>query len=309
MANERQSPLKKKRIGVVMGGLSAEREVSLNTGKGVFRALVEKGYDAVALDWTAENDLPSLLRAERVEVVWNALHGTWGEDGAVQGLLECLRIPYTGSGVTASAVAMDKILSKRLFDHHGIPTPAWTVLARDDGPPDFGWPVVVKPSREGSTVGVTIVQRPEDWIEAVAAARKCHGEPLAERYIPGREASVGILDGEVLGTVEIRPRRAFYDYAAKYQSGDTEYLVPPSFGPEIDAPCREHSRAAYAALGCAGHARVDVRIDPDGKVFVLEVNTLPGMTGTSLLPKIAAHRGMDYATLVEKILEACALRE
>jgi D-alanine-D-alanine ligase len=289
------------KIGVLMGGLSAEREVSMNTGRGVLRALVERGHDAVALEWREDTDLVALLRG--VDVVWNALHGTWGEDGCVQGLLECLRVPYTGSGVTASAVAMDKVLSKRLFDAAHIPTPGWTLR----GPPT-SYPCVVKPSREGSTVGVTIVERPEQLDDALALAARCHGETLIEDYIAGREASVGILDDAVLGTVEIRPRRAFYDYAAKYQSGDTEYLVPPSFGREIDDPVQAAALAAYQTLGCKGHARVDARIDAAGRPYILEVNTLPGMTGTSLLPKIAAHRGMDYGALCERILASAGLR-
>jgi D-alanine-D-alanine ligase len=302
---------KGKRVGVLMGGLSAEAEVSMNTGRGVVTALVGKGHDAVALGWHAGVDLVALLAG--VDVVWNALHGTWGEDGCVQGLLECLQIPYTGSGVLASALAMDKVQSKRLFDHAGIPTPRWHVLgAADDAravADGLGYPCVIKPSREGSTVGVTIVKSADDVAAAVALARACHGEVLIEAYIAGREASVGIVDDEVLGSVEIRPRRAFYDYAAKYQSGDTEYLVPPTFGPEIDRPCQEAALSGYRIVGCAGHARVDARIDEDGRPFILEVNTLPGMTGTSLLPKIAAHRGMDYASLCERILGSAGLRE
>jgi D-alanine-D-alanine ligase len=302
-----------RRIGVLAGGLSSEREVSLKTGEGVHRALVERGYDAVAIDWTAEGDLPARLRAERIEVVWNALHGTWGEDGAVQGLLECLRIPYTGSGVGASAAAMDKVLSKRLFAHAGIPTAPWAVLEEGDDPAEaarpFGWPVVVKPSREGSTVGITIVQAAGELAAAVAAARRCHGETMLERYVPGRELSVGILDGEVLGTVEIRPKVAVYDYEAKYLRGDTEYLVPAPLDPVIDAAAREAARAAYRVLGCVAHARVDLRLDEREGPFVLEVNTLPGMTATSLLPKIAAHAGLGYADLVERILRSASLRE
>jgi len=292
-----------------MGGLSSEREVSLNTGKGVLRALLERGYPAVGIDWTEGQDLMGLLRG--VAVVWNALHGTYGEDGCVQGLLECLKIPYTGSGVLASAAAMDKVMSKRLFDAAGIPTPEWTVI-EDDGASSagrFGWPLVVKPSREGSTVGVTIVQEAGQLAGAIAEARRCHGETMMERYIAGREASVAILDDEVLGSVEIRPRRAFYDYAAKYQSGDTEYLVPPTYTDDVRAASEDAALRAYLALGCKGHARVDARIDEEGRPWVLEVNTLPGMTGTSLLPKIAAHRGMDYATLVERILASATLRE
>jgi len=298
-----------KRVGVLMGGLSSEREVSLNTGKGVLRALLERGYPAVGIDWTEGQDLMGLLRG--VDVVWNALHGTYGEDGCVQGLLECLKIPYTGSGVLASAAAMDKVMSKRLFDAAGIPTPEWTVI-EDDGASSagrFGWPLVVKPSREGSTVGVTIVQEAGQLAGAIAEARRCHGETMMERYIAGREASVAILDDEVLGSVEIRPRRAFYDYAAKYQSGDTEYLVPPTYADDVRAASEDAALRAYLALGCKGHARVGARIDEEGRPWVLEVNTLPGMTGTSLLPKIAAHRGMDYATLVERILASATLRE
>jgi D-alanine-D-alanine ligase len=299
------------RVGVLMGGLSSEREVSMNTGRGVHRALAGRGWDARALEWAEGTDLVALLRD--VDVVWIALHGTWGEDGCVQGLLECLRRPYTGSGVLSSALAMDKVQSKRLFDLAAIPTPRWAVLGPKDDPAplaaSFGFPCVIKPAREGSTVGVTIVKDPGEVADATALARRCHGDTLVEAFIAGREASVGILDDEVLGSVEIRPRRAFYDYAAKYQSGDTEYLVPPSFGADVDGPCQEAALRAYRILGCKGHARVDVRIDDQGRPFVLEVNTLPGMTGTSLLPKIAAHRGMDYATLCERILASAGLRE
>jgi D-alanine-D-alanine ligase len=312
-----------RRIAVVMGGLSAEREVSLNTGRGVLRALLERGRDAVGIEWSDGQDLGALLRDARAAVVWNALHGTYGEDGCVQGLLECLKIPYTGSGVLASALAMDKVLSKRLFDAARIPTPRWAVLGAIDPSPrrlgggwalpcgsdDFSFPLVIKPSREGSTVGVTIVKEPDGVAPAIAEARRCHGEVMVEEYIAGREASVAILDEEVLGSVEIRPRREFYDYEAKYQSGDTEYLVPPTYPADVSAACEDAARRAYLALACRGHARVDARIDAGGRPFILEVNTLPGMTGTSLLPKIAAHRGMDYATLVERILASAGLRE
>lgn len=293
---------KGKRVGVLMGGLSSEAEVSLNTGRGVLRALRELGYDAMGLEWTADSDVAALVRG--VDVVWNALHGTWGEDGCVQGLLECLSIPYTGAGVLSSALAMDKIQSKRLFDHAGIPTPRWHVEAEP-----LGFPCVVKPSREGSTVGVTIVRAAAEFAPAVELARRCHGDLLVEEYIAGREVSVAVLDDEVLGTVEIRPKKGFYDYAAKYQTGDTEYLVPPSFGPEVDGPCQDASLKAYLILGCRGHARVDLRVDEAGRPWVLEVNTLPGMTGTSLIPKIAAHRGIDYGTLCERILASAGLRE
>src|SRR5688572_8421436 len=304
---------KQKRVAVLMGGISAEREVSLNTGKNVLGALQSKGYDAAGIDWTESQDLTTLLRDAKIDVVWNALHGTYGEDGAVQGLLECLRIPYTGSGVTASAAAMDKLMSKDLFRANMVYTPEHAVI----GPgTDFaseaetlGYPVVVKPSREGSTVGITIVKDPAGLPAAVELARKCHGQTFLEAFVPGRELSVGILDDKVLGTVEIRPRKAFYDYQAKYLSGDTEYLVPAPISSIADAQAREQALLAYQALGCCGHSRVDLRLDPEDRPWVLEVNTLPGMTGTSLLPKIAAHAGIDYASLCEQILLGAGLRE
>ena len=172
----------------------------------------------------------------------------------------------------------------------------------------FGWPVVVKPSREGSTVGVTIVQRAEELPAALAAARRCHGETFLERYVPGHEVSVGVLDGEVLGSVEIRPKSACYDYEAKYLRHDTEYLVPAPLPGDAEPRACAAALRAYQVTGCAAHARVDLRVDAAGGVWVLEVNTLPGMTKTSLLPKIAARRGLDYGTLVERILASAALR-
>lgn len=303
---------KNKRVAVLMGGLSSEREVSLNTGKNVLAALQSKGYDAVGIDWTAGGDVTTLLRDNRADVVWIALHGTYGEDGCVQGLLECLKIPYTGSGVIPSAAAMDKLISKDVFRQNDIDTPAHVILRDDEDPRDavarLGYPVVVKPSREGSTVGITIVKDESGLDAAVALARKCHGQTFLEAFVPGRELSVGILDGEVLGTVEIRPKLEFYDYQAKYVTGDTEYLVPAPISQVADAKSRDLARRAFLSLGCQGHSRVDVRLDPSDNAYVLEVNTLPGMTGTSLLPKIAAHVGMDYATLCERILDGAGLK-
>ncbi len=301
-----------KRVAVLMGGISSEREVSLNTGKGVHEALRSRGYDAIAIDWRQGGDLAGDLRAAKPEAVWIALHGTWGEDGCVQGLLECLRIPYTGSGVTASAIAMDKVLSKRIFDDQGIPTPEWRVhgatgSAQATASTVGGVPCVVKPSREGSTVGVTIVKRAEQLEEAVLLARRCHGETLFERFIEGRELSTGILGDEVLGTVEIRTKAAYYDYQAKYERDDNEYLVPAPLDRKSGEEVRSAALGAYRALGCQGYGRVDVRLDEKRRPWVLEVNTLPGMTATSLLPKIAKQAGLDYATLCERILRSARL--
>jgi D-alanine-D-alanine ligase len=291
-----------KRVAVVLGGLSAEREVSLNTGAGAVAALQEKRWDVVAIDWKPGTSLARLLEDCGAQVVWNALHGTFGEDGAVQGLCACLGLPCTGSGVLASALAMDKVMSKRIFESNGVPTPRWTLATGDD----LAWtlPCVVKPANEGSSVGVSIVERAEEMAPAIALARKHHGPVIVEDYIAGTEVFVGILNGVVLGSVEVRPATKFYDYEAKYKRTDTQYLIPPEIPRAITARAEELALAAYTALGCTGHARPDLRISTAGEPFVLEVNTLPGMTKTSLLPKIAKSVGMDYPTLCEAILEA-----
>jgi len=304
--------MKGKRVGVLMGGISSEREVSLNTGAFVLKALQARGHRAEGIEWKEGSDLTELLRRSGAEVIWLALHGTFGEDGCVQGLLETLKIPYTGSGVAASAAAMEKTISKKIFERDGIPTPPW--IAPGDASEaaaaarGLGYPVVVKPSREGSTVGVTIVESETELPAALETAARCHGVTMLERYIPGHECSVGVLDDEALGSVDIRPKSGFYDYKAKYLSGDTEYIVPAPFDPAVERNMRTAGLAAHRALGCSGHSRVDMRVTDDGEVWVLEVNTLPGMTERSLLPKIARHAGLDYETLVERILASATLR-
>jgi D-alanine-D-alanine ligase len=313
------------RVAVVMGGLSAEREVSLNTGAGVLAALLERGWDAIAIDWRPGGSLAQLLEASGAAVVWNALHGTWGEDGAVQGLCACLQLPCTGSGILASALAMDKVMSKRIFESNGLPTPRWRILPHDPGDlltpgtpgapagdagdvlADWPLPCVVKPANEGSSVGVSIVDTRDQIAAAVATARQFHGQVIVEDYIAGTEVFVGILNGRVLGSVEVRPRTRFYDYEAKYKRTDTTYLIPPELPARVIERSHELALAAYQALGCTGHARPDLRISAAGEVFVLEVNTLPGMTKTSLLPKIAKSIGMDYPTLCEDILETATM--
>ena len=308
-------PFAGKRVAVVMGGLSAEREVSLNTGAGVYQALAERGWDAVAIDWKPGESLARALEAAGVAVVWNALHGTYGEDGAVQGLCACLGVACTGSGILASALAMDKVMSKRIFESVGVPTPRWQLLAHA-GPADASdaadalaaraLPFVVKPAYEGSSVGVSIVEDRAQIAAAVQSARRHHGPVIVEDYIAGTEVFVGILDGAVLGSVEVRPATKFYDYEAKYKRTDTRYLLPPELPADVLARAEHFALAAYTALGCSGHARPDLRIAPGGEAFVLEVNTLPGMTATSLLPKIAKARGMDYGALCEAILASAS---
>jgi len=295
-------PFAGKKVAVVLGGLSAEREVSLDTGAGVLAALLERSWNAVAIDWREGTSLAQLLEQSGAQVVWNALHGTWGEDGAVQGLCACLRIPCTGSGILASALAMDKVMSKRIFESNGLATPRWRIVTDGDTLADWPLPCVVKPADEGSSVGVSIVEQPAEIAPAIALARQYHGPVIVEDYIAGTEVFVGILNGRVLGSVEVRPATKFYDYEAKYKRTDTKYLIPPELPADVLARVEALGLATYKALDCSGHARVDLRIDTSGRPFALEVNTLPGMTKTSLLPKIAKAAGMDYPTLCEAIL-------
>jgi D-alanine-D-alanine ligase len=301
--------MNKKRVGVLMGGPSSEREVSLNSGAGVLAALRSRGHDAVGIDWkSSDEDLVARLRQERVEVAWIALHGTYGEDGCVQGLLECSAIPYTGSGVLASAIAMDKVATRRIFDQEGIESPRWRRYHGASDVARVGFPMVVKPSAEGSSVGVSIVKSEAELPAALAKASAGRGVVLLEEYVKGREINVAILDGEALGEVEIKPATEFYDYEAKYLRNDTQYLVPAPIVDDERRRLHDLAARAHQALGCAGASRVDLILGQDGRAICLEINTLPGMTDHSLLPKIAAHRGMDYATLVEKILESAALK-
>jgi D-alanine-D-alanine ligase len=299
---------KEEKIGVIMGGPSSEREVSLRTGKGILEALRGRGWNAAGIDWRAGESLAAAVQQEKIDVAFIALHGVWGEDGCAQGLLECLQIPYTGSGVMASALAMDKVMSKRIFEQVGVATARWRVHS---GPEDIdfvGFPLVVKPSREGSSVGVTIVRDPAALDAALAEARRWHGEVLVEEYLPGREINIGILDGEVLGDVEVKPAVEFYSYEAKYQRNDTQYLCPAPLSADEHARLGAVARLAHQALGCAGYSRVDLILGDNNRAACLEVNTLPGMTEKSLLPKIAASQGMSYEILCERILASASLK-
>ncbi len=299
----------KKRVGIIMGGPSAEREVALASGRRVAEALADRGHSVVAIDWTgADQNLWADLRRESVDVAFVALHGTLGEDGCVQGLLECAGIPYTGSGVLASALAMDKVASRRVFDEASIETPRWTIF---DGPADvqrIGLPLVVKPSREGSSVGISIVRDESQLDAALQLARRLHGVVLLEEFVAGREIEVAVLDGVVLGDVEVRPAGEFYDYAAKYQRTDTQYLVPAPLTAAERQLCHDLARRAHLALGCAGVTRTDLLLAPTGRAVCLEVDTLPGLTDRSLVPKIADQAGLPFGVLCERILATAALK-
>jgi D-alanine-D-alanine ligase len=301
-----------RKVAVLYGGRSAEREVSLRTGAGCAEALRQKGYDAVLVD--VDLEVAARLRQLRAEVAFIALHGRFGEDGAIQGLLESMGIPYTGSGVLASALGMDKVFSKLLFHDHGIPTAEHRVFAHQaiagvtvaDLP--FGLPAVVKPAAEGSSVGVHIVHEAGELGPALADAASFHGEVIVERYLRGTEVNVAVLDGRALGAIEIVPSREFYDYTAKYTPGMTQYFFPARLPPEVTRRVCQEAESAHAALGCAGVTRVDFIVTADGTPFILEVNTMPGMTATSLVPKIAAGIGLSFADLCERLLESAALQ-
>jgi D-alanine-D-alanine ligase len=298
---------KNKRIGVLMGGISREREISLKTGAAILKALQEGGYHAVGIEVSA--DIVKRLLEERIDAAFIALHGRWGEDGTVQGLLELLRIPYTGSGVLASALAMNKIKAKEIFRFHNIPTPEFITLQEGKlTEPPFPPPWVAKPASEGSTIGVGIVMERKGLEEAIRNAQGYDQEVLVERFIDGKELTVGIINGEPLPVIEITPKEGFYDYQAKYTSGKTEYHCPAPISEEKQREVQGLSLKAYRVLGCTGCARVDLRLSEHGEAFIIEVNTVPGMTETSLVPKAAAQVGISFPHLVEAILEQASLK-
>jgi D-alanine-D-alanine ligase len=298
--------MKHRKIGVLLGGMSSEREVSLRTGEAVLAALQTRGHDAVPI--YVDRDVDLALRQARIDVAFIALHGRWGEDGCIQGLLETMGIPYTGSGVLASALAMDKVKAKELFRLHNLPTPAYHVIPRSaegdvlTAHGDFGYPAVVKPVREGSSVGVEIVHDAAGLLAACERAFCFDDEVLVERHIAGQEVSVAVLGDRALGAVEITPSHEFYDYGAKYSRGASEYYIPPRLSPERYRGVLTQAVRANLALGCGGATRVDMMISESGNEYVLEVNTVPGMTPTSLLPKIADAAGIAFDELCEMIL-------
>jgi D-alanine-D-alanine ligase len=302
------------RIGVLMGGRSSERDISLKTGQAVYQALIRRGYDAVAIDVT--DHLHRELEKYKVAMAFLALHGPGGEDGAVQGFLETVGIPYTGSGVRASAVGMHKAVTKTLLAAHGIPLPSGTIVRAGDRPSvaktlkkaKLKLPIVIKPVSQGSTIGVTIVRRAGQWKEALDLAHRYDPEAMVESYIPGHEAAVSVLrtaEGPtVLPAIEIVAPDGFYDFSAKYEKGKSRYLCPAPFPLKVVRHISELAKRTYEVLGCEGAARVDFRITPRGRPYVLEINTAPGMTETSLLPLAAAQAGMTYDDLVEQILQS-----
>jgi D-alanine-D-alanine ligase len=306
-----RSELKKKKIAVLMGGLSAEREVSLRTGGAVLRSLQESGYQAVGID--AGRDLAQRLGAEGAEVAFIALHGRFGEDGTVQGMLELLGIPYTGSGVLASSMAMDKVTTKKILIHHELPTPAFEVFRRGGDRQELlqrcrHFPLVVKPAREGSTIGVTIAGDLEHLQTGLDEALLHDEVALVEDFIQGMEITVGVLDDQALPIIQVVPKGGFYDFQAKYTAGQTEYILPAPLPAVLYERIQQSAVASCRALGCRGAARVDFMVS-NNEFFCLEVNTIPGMTETSLLPKAAGYAGISFSELSQRILEDAGLNK
>ncbi len=306
--------MKPQRIGVVMGGSSSEREVSLRSGRAVAAALSERGHDVVRLELGATTDALRALTDAKVDLAFLALHGRGGEDGCVQGLLELAGIPYTGSSVLASALAMDKLKAKELFRLHNVPTPPYYPIESSvseeelaDVHGSFGYPVIVKPRSEGSSFGVRRASNHAELVEAVRAARELDSSVLVERFIRGQEITVALLDGRVLGALEIETKSGVYDYASKYTAGATEYHMPARLSPVLHKNVLNLAERAASALGVTGAVRVDLIVSEGHNEYVLGVNTLPGLSSTSLLPRIAQEAGFEFADLCEAIAAGARL--
>ena len=294
-------------VAVVMGGASAEREISLQTGEGVRQALESLGYRTVTLDF--DSSFVDRIRALSPDVVFNALHGGAGEDGTVQAILEWLGVPYQGSGVRASAIAMDKWISKAVMRAAGIPTPEAVELGVEGAsavpmPSAFPLPFVVKPRSEGSAVGVTVVRSPAEWPDAVKAATSPSGRILVEAYVAGREFTVAVLGRDALPVIEIAPSDEFYSYHAKYTPGASRHTVPAKLDGGVAARMQAHALALHAAIGARDCSRTDIMMDAAGDLWILECNTLPGLTALSLFPEAAAAAGIGYEALVERLVRA-----
>jgi D-alanine-D-alanine ligase len=302
------------RVGVLMGGSSAEREISLRSGEAVANALRGLGYQVTPVLLGSDGSaLEALSRAE-LDVAFLALHGRLGEDGCVQGLLELLGIPYTGSSVLASALAMDKLKAKELFRLHNVATPPYYVFGSEHCAADleelhgaFGFPVIVKPRREGSSLGVSRADNLSELARAIQSALAFDSSVLVERFIAAKEVAVGIMDGRVLGAIEIAPRSGVYDFQAKYTPGMTDYFMPARLPAARYRGVLNLAERAARALDTSGAVRVDLLVTEGQNEYVLEVNTLPGMTETSLLPKIAAAAGFGFAELCEALLDRARL--
>lgn len=294
------------KVAVLMGGKAAERDISLKSGRAVAAALCRAQVDARACDVRSIDDLQGI--AEHYDRAFIALHGRWGEDGTVQAVLDDLKLPYTGSGMAASAIAMDKLRSKWLWRGAGLPTPDF-LWASEHRPFDIErfsieFPVIVKPCHEGSSIGMRKVNSAQELVQAMAFAQTYDTEILVERWVQGREFTVGILDGEALPLIELRTSHAFYDFEAKYQSNDTQYLCPCDLPDELQAEIQRLALQAFEVVGAEGWGRVDVMLDENNRPWLIELNSVPGMTDHSLVPMAAKACGLTFEQLVVKILSS-----
>jgi D-alanine-D-alanine ligase len=299
------------KIAVVMGGPGAEREVSIESGTSVMRALASLGHDARSLDF--DERFVDALRTLGPDVVFNALHGSGGEDGTIQGVLEWMGIPYTGSGIAACAVAMDKHLTKKLLAAEGLPTPAWDVFDLTGGtlpllPGSLNLPLVVKPRASGSSAGVVIVRSHEAWSKTIIDAAGRTPEVLAEEFVAGREFSCGVLGEEALPVVEIIASDEFYSYDAKYKPGGSRHLVPAPIDHDLTARLQTLALSVHRLLGLRDYSRTDFIVTPEGRPTILEINALPGMTSTSLIPDEALQAGLSYEALVDRLVHYALAR-
>ena len=288
-----------------MGGKSSEREISLKSGAAILQSLARRGYDAAAID--AANGLVETLKRENVQVAFIALHGRWGEDGTVQGLLEMMGIPYTGSGVLGSAISMDKTIMKLLLDSIDLPTPAYAICTAGNDV-KFPIPFVVKPANEGSTIGISIVRKKEDKAEAIESAMKYDRKVLLEKYVEGDEITVGVVNDEVLPVIQVKPKKGFYDFEAKYTKGMTEYIIPARISKKAEKRAQNLGLTVYKAFDLSGCARIDMMLDDKDVPLVIDINTSPGMTETSLVPKAWGYLGRSFDDLVEEILKGASLK-
>lgn len=307
---------KTKNILVVMGGPSTEAEVSRRTGAAITQTLVEGGYKVTALEFNPKTFLNDVQKVQP-QVVFNALHGKYGEDGAIQNVLEMLGIPYTGSGPLASALTMDKVISKRLFVQSDLPTAPFSIYRQEeememivaDILERFTLPVVIKAANQGSTIGVSVIHEASEVARAVQDAFKYDPWIVVEEYLFGDEFTASVLNGEALPVIQIVPHSGVYDYASKYTAGATDYLVPAPIDNSLKVQLQELAQQTYRLMNCEGVARVDFMTDAKGNPFILEVNTVPGMTVTSLVPKAANAVGMDFLTLCEAILSTAGCKK
>jgi len=298
----------KERVAVVMGGPSSEREVSLASGQGVLGALERLGYESRSLDFDAR--FVDALRGFKPDIVFNALHGVGGEDGTLQGLLDWLHMPYTGSDLRSCALAIDKHLTKKLLSAEGLPTPAWDTFDFDGGtlpllPGSLNLPLVVKPRDEGSSTGVTLVRTHEEWSRTMIELSERRSAVLAEEFIDGREFSCGVLFGEALPVIEIVPReQTFYDYEAKYRAGASSHDVPAKIDEDLAHRLQMLALSTHRLLGLRDYSRTDFIVTAGGRPYILEINALPGLTATSLLPEECLAAGIGYDALVDRLVRA-----